>query len=119
VPVLGFFDQYFYRYSFVADHFQYLASVGVIALACAAGQAPTPLPYRGICPNMATGGKAYVQRANTRSQFHSVQRDRTAQGAAAADAVLRHGAGGLGIALDAADDSGRTGRSSAAAADHG
>jgi len=31
-PVLGFFDQYFYRYSFVADHFQYLASIGVIAL---------------------------------------------------------------------------------------
>lgn len=35
-PVLGFFDQYFYRYSFVADHFQYLASIGVIALAYAA-----------------------------------------------------------------------------------
>jgi tetratricopeptide (TPR) repeat protein len=35
-PVLGFFDQYFYRYSFVADHFQYLASIGLIALACAA-----------------------------------------------------------------------------------
>ena len=34
-PVLGFFDQYFYRYSFVADHFQYLASIGIIALACA------------------------------------------------------------------------------------
>ncbi len=34
-PVLGFFDQYFYRYSFVADHFQYLASVGIIALTVA------------------------------------------------------------------------------------
>src|SRR5207247_458135 len=32
LPVLGFFDQYFYRYSFVADHFQYLASVGINAL---------------------------------------------------------------------------------------
>lgn len=32
LPVLGFFDQYYYRYSFVADHFQYLASVGIIAL---------------------------------------------------------------------------------------
>jgi tetratricopeptide (TPR) repeat protein len=32
-PALGFFNVYPFRYSFVADHFQYLASVGVIALA--------------------------------------------------------------------------------------
>ncbi len=31
-PALGFFDVYPFRYSFVADHFQYLASLGVIAL---------------------------------------------------------------------------------------
>jgi len=31
-PALGFFDVYIFRYSFVADHFQYLASVGLIAL---------------------------------------------------------------------------------------
>ena len=31
-PVLGFFDQGFYRYSFVADHWQYLAIVGPIVL---------------------------------------------------------------------------------------
>ena len=31
-PVLGFFDVYFFRYSFVADHFQYLASMGPLAL---------------------------------------------------------------------------------------
>jgi Flp pilus assembly protein TadD len=31
-PVLGFFDQGFYRFSFVADHWQYLAIIGVIAL---------------------------------------------------------------------------------------
>jgi len=32
-PVLGFFNVYFFRYSFVSDHFQYLASMGPIALA--------------------------------------------------------------------------------------
>ena len=31
-PALGFFDVYPMRYSFVADHFQYLASIGVIAI---------------------------------------------------------------------------------------
>lgn len=35
LPVLGLFNIFFFRYSFVADHFQYLASIGVIALACA------------------------------------------------------------------------------------
>ena len=30
-PALGFFDVYPMRYSFVADHFQYLASLGIIA----------------------------------------------------------------------------------------
>ena len=32
-PVLGFFKVYFFRFSFVADHFQYLASMGPLALA--------------------------------------------------------------------------------------
>jgi protein O-mannosyl-transferase len=34
-PVLGFFDVYFFRYSFVGDHFQYLASMAPCALAAA------------------------------------------------------------------------------------
>jgi tetratricopeptide (TPR) repeat protein len=38
VPALGFFDVYPMRFSFVADHFQYLASAGLFALAAAAGQ---------------------------------------------------------------------------------
>src|SRR6185312_10595305 len=38
-PALGFIDVYPFRYSFVADHFQYLASLGVIALAAAAAVA--------------------------------------------------------------------------------
>ena len=32
LPVLGFFDIYFFRYSFVGDHFQYLASIGLVSL---------------------------------------------------------------------------------------
>jgi tetratricopeptide (TPR) repeat protein len=35
-PVLDFFNVYFFRYSFVGDHFQYLASIGPLALAAAA-----------------------------------------------------------------------------------
>jgi Tfp pilus assembly protein PilF len=36
LPVLGFFDVFYFRYSFVADHFQYLASLGIIAsVSCA------------------------------------------------------------------------------------
>jgi tetratricopeptide (TPR) repeat protein len=44
-PVLGFFNVYPFLYSFVADHFQYLASLGIVALACsgvAAGVARIP-----------------------------------------------------------------------------
>jgi Tfp pilus assembly protein PilF len=36
VPVMSFFNVYFFRYSFVGDHFQYLASMGPLALAGAA-----------------------------------------------------------------------------------
>ncbi|MBM3855160.1 MAG: tetratricopeptide repeat protein, partial [Verrucomicrobia bacterium] len=32
-PVMGFFDVFYFRYSFVADHFQHLASMGPLALA--------------------------------------------------------------------------------------
>nr|WP_246559528.1 tetratricopeptide repeat protein [Geoanaerobacter pelophilus] len=34
-PALGFFNVYPMRFSFVADHFQYIASIGVIVLFCA------------------------------------------------------------------------------------
>ncbi|TWU02021.1 tetratricopeptide repeat protein [Neorhodopirellula pilleata] len=36
-PALGFFDVYPMRFSFVADHFQYLASIGVISLVVVTG----------------------------------------------------------------------------------
>ena len=35
LPALGFFNVYYMRYSFVADHFQYVASLGPIALLAA------------------------------------------------------------------------------------
>lgn len=35
-PVLGFFNVYPFIYSYVADHFQYLASLGIISLVCCA-----------------------------------------------------------------------------------
>jgi tetratricopeptide (TPR) repeat protein len=39
LPVLGFFDVYYFRYSYVADHFVYLACVGLISLAVGMGTA--------------------------------------------------------------------------------
>ena len=34
-PVLGFFNVFFFRYSYVSDHFQYLAAMGPLALIAA------------------------------------------------------------------------------------
>src|SRR5205814_2359107 len=42
-PTLGLMDSCAMRFSFVADHWQYLASLGVIALA---GAVPAALPIR-------------------------------------------------------------------------
>jgi tetratricopeptide (TPR) repeat protein len=58
-PALGFVAVYPFRYSFVADHFQYLASIPVIALLCASATAVVrrraasrlgaTLPAAGVC----------------------------------------------------------------------
>ncbi len=48
-PVLGFFDQGFYVYSLVADHWQYYSIIGVIALVVAAAAA--------ICRRMGERGR--------------------------------------------------------------
>jgi protein O-mannosyl-transferase len=47
LPVLGLVDQYFWRYSFVGDHFQYLASIGPLSLAAAAITTALGLPRKG------------------------------------------------------------------------
>jgi tetratricopeptide (TPR) repeat protein len=39
LPVLGFFDVFYFRYSYVADHFQYLACIGLISLVASTGAA--------------------------------------------------------------------------------
>jgi len=39
LPVLGFFNIFFFRYSYVTDHFQYLASIALIVLAVSAAAA--------------------------------------------------------------------------------
>jgi Flp pilus assembly protein TadD len=39
LPVLGFLDVFYFRFSCVADHFQYLACIGLISLAVSTGTA--------------------------------------------------------------------------------
>jgi len=47
-PALGFIDVYPFRYSFVADHFQYMASIGLLALLVgAAADLASRLPVLG------------------------------------------------------------------------
>lgn len=52
-PALGFFNVYPMRYSFVADHFQYAASIGLIALFCGGAEmvfARLPARFRQAKP---------------------------------------------------------------------
>ena len=53
-PMLGFLDFYFMTYSFVADRFQYLASIGPIALGCAAASAFPTASRPGFRPASTT-----------------------------------------------------------------
>ncbi|MDP3920525.1 MAG: tetratricopeptide repeat protein [Candidatus Omnitrophota bacterium] len=44
-PFLGFMNIYFFRYTFVADHFLYLASIGPLVLLASRLAKPKALPY--------------------------------------------------------------------------
>jgi protein O-mannosyl-transferase len=71
-PVLGLFTIFFFRYSFVSDHFQYLASMGPLALA-GAGMA-TVARYFYEAPRESASGPRDVQitsdqTSNTRVKF--------------------------------------------------
>jgi tetratricopeptide (TPR) repeat protein len=48
LPALGFFNVYPMRYSFVADHFQYLASIGILVLIAAGISKVVPPQHRQI-----------------------------------------------------------------------
>jgi protein O-mannosyl-transferase len=55
-PLLGFIPVYTFRYSFVADHYQYVASIGLIALAAAlAARAAVALRAPRVYHGVAAG----------------------------------------------------------------
>jgi hypothetical protein len=59
VPVLGFFNVYGFIFSYVADHWQYLPSIGLIVLACSAatrGAARFPGAVRWVVAVGVLGG---------------------------------------------------------------
>src|SRR3989442_3528130 len=65
-PALGFVDVYPFRYSFVADHFQYLASLGPITLLVALGAAGTRnAPALAAAAHLACGGLLLALVADT------------------------------------------------------
>ena len=70
-PALGFVDVYLFRYSFVADHFQYLASLGPITLVVALGAAGArKVPALGAAARLACGGLLLALGAATWSRAH-------------------------------------------------
>jgi len=70
-PALGFVDVYPFRYSFVADHFQYLASLGPITLLVALGTAGVrKVAARGAAARLACAGLLLALGAATSSRAH-------------------------------------------------
>ena len=81
-PALGFVDVYPFRYSFVADHFQYLASLGPITLLVALGTAgvrkgaPRGAAARLVCAGLLLAlGAATSSRAHVFADLETLWRD--------------------------------------------
>jgi tetratricopeptide (TPR) repeat protein len=90
-PALGFVDVYPMRYSFVADHFQYLASIAPIAVAAAL---LSRLPRMGIVPIALVLAVLTWRQARTYQNEESLWRDVISK-----DPASRVGHCDLGIAL--------------------
>ncbi len=84
VPALGFFDVYPMRYSFVADHFQYLASIGILTLFVAGVSAAMSARHRRRSRTLAvilsalaisTGGALTWSRGGAFRDLESLWRD--------------------------------------------
>src|ERR1019366_2318074 len=82
-PALGFFNVYPFAFSYVADHFQYLASLGVIVVAAAGlaqlgAMAPQSLRFAtGAGCAVLVGGLALLSNQLSRSYHDSVTLYRT------------------------------------------
>lgn len=88
-PVLGFFSVYFFRYSFVGDHFQYLASMGPLALAGAAlARLPGRMPLMSGTAAALALGLATAQHARVFLSSDGLWRDTVAKNPAAVMAWL-------------------------------
>jgi tetratricopeptide (TPR) repeat protein len=80
VPALGFFNVFPMKYSFVADHFQYLASIGLLGL-MAAGAARLPRRVRGWGPAVVLTGLAVLtfRQCDAYRDLESLWRDTLAK----------------------------------------
>jgi tetratricopeptide (TPR) repeat protein len=96
VPALGFFNVYYMRYAYVSDHFQYHASLALIALAAAAATlfaARLQAQWRGAAKFLAVAALAVLaaltfQQTRIYANLETLYRDTIAKNPAAWIAYL-------------------------------